>query len=98
MTKDVPCRLAFWALFATYAAYLIGLALVEPLVTNHTLSAAVVQCLWYSLASAAVAVGCWIELGDGSGAVRLIVGAWSLICVWIVCSKYFATCIAFVLP
>jgi len=84
MTKDFRCRLAFWALVASYVAYLIGLALVEPLVTNHTLSAAVVQCLWYSLASAAVAVGCWIALGDGSGVVRLIVGAWSLICVWIV--------------
>jgi hypothetical protein len=84
MTNDIHCRLAFWALFVAYFAYLIGLALVEPLVTNHTLSAAVVQCLWYSLASAAVAVGCWIALGDGSGVVRLIMGAWSLICFWIV--------------
>jgi hypothetical protein len=84
MAKRHYNRTVCWSLFAAYVAYLIGLALVEPLVTNHTLSAAVVQCLWYSLASAAVAVGCWISLGDGNGVLRLIVGAWSLICVWIV--------------
>src|SRR5688500_7086693 len=78
------CRLFFWAMFAAYVAYLIGLASLGHLVTNDTLSIAVTEYRWYSLASAAIAIGCWIALGDGNGLIRLVLGAWGLVCLWIV--------------
>lgn len=79
MKNDAHGRLAFWSLFVAYAVYLIGLSLIQPLVDSHSL----VLDLFYSLAAAAIAVGCWIALGDGSWVIRFLVGAWSLICVWI---------------
>jgi hypothetical protein len=73
-----------WLVFAAYGAYLLGLASAAHLVTDHLLSAAAMECVWYSLSCAAMAVGCWIALGDGAAIVRFFIGAWGLICVWIV--------------
>jgi hypothetical protein len=84
MTKDIRCRLVFWTLFAAYVVYLLGLASVAHLVRGNLWSSTATKYVWYSLASAAVAVGCWIALGDGSGLVRLTVGLWGLVCTWIV--------------
>src|SRR3954469_3299076 len=84
MTKDIRCRLVFWTLFAAYLVYLLGLASVAHLVTENLWSSTATTYVWYSLASAAVAVGCWIALGDGSDLVRLTVGLWGLVCTWIV--------------
>jgi hypothetical protein len=84
MSQNGRFRLVIWLLLAVYVAYLLGLASTAHLVTDHLLSAAAMECVWYSLSCAAVAVGCWIALGDGNAIVRFVMGAWGLICVWIV--------------
>jgi hypothetical protein len=84
MTKDVCCRLVVWTPLAAYAAYLFGIASAAHLITNHLLSAVTADYVWYSLTSAAMAVACWIALGDGSVVARLLAGIWGLVAVWII--------------
>jgi hypothetical protein len=84
MTNDARYRFVFWGAFGAYVVYLLGQASVAHLITNDLMSSIVNGYVIYSLAGAAVAVGCWIALGDGNVLMRFVAGTWGLVYVWIV--------------
>jgi hypothetical protein len=82
------------AILVIYLSYVFGQALLYQRLQSDSWKAIIELWVWYSLSGVAMAVACWMALGDGSTAVRLATSLLVMIWAWIVWQA--STYVAFV--